>query len=430
MSRCKPFVLLLSIFIIAYIVQHMMGGYWGLTISFLLLLMGLVLDNLSYQKIKAWVHHPLLPPSHDMGRFEELATPIYKTLRNNEQDISYVKAQNKNILSAANAFPAAVVILDKNFVIRWCNKYAKTLLGIDYKSDIGYNLFNIIRWPEFYKYVHTADWKKAYTRYLKRNDQLYHLRFELTKYSSDNVLLLCFDNTHLEMLRTYQQDFIANVSHELRTPLTVLMGFLETLDNLPDGAITPEQHEHFINLMQEQANRMLAIVTDLLTLSTLESTNLQNEESVPIANLIEQAQRQAEILSKNQHVFTWDVDYRLVVNGNQNELNSAITNLITNAIRYTPEQGTIDIFWGLNEEGNAVFRVKDSGLGISPSDLTRITDRFYRVDKSRSRASGGTGLGLAITKHIAIRHNAKLLIKSKLNKGSTFSLVFPKDALR
>ncbi|WP_256330931.1 phosphate regulon sensor histidine kinase PhoR [Pelistega sp. MC2] len=385
------------------------------------------IDYRYFDKTLKWADDINQPPPVYVGKYDEIVTPTYKALRHKTLTIQQITQLNQNILWAANAFPAAVLILDKNFIIQWCNRNAKTLLGIDSKKDIGYKIFNLIRWPEFYQYAYKGDWQKPYTTYDERDGRLYHLKFEFTRYSTDNILLLCFDNTQLESLRTTQQDFVANVSHELRTPLTVLTGFLETLRDLPPEAISPEQRVHYEDLMHEQAERMLAIVTDLLTLSTLESTKLANQQSVPIASLIEQAKRQTEVLSKGQHQLSWSINPTLSVSGNAHELSSAITNLLTNAVRYTPANGQIEVFWGLAEDGQAIFSVKDSGLGIAPSDISRITERFYRVDKSRSRASGGTGLGLAITKHIAIRHNAKLMIKSKLNKGSTFSLIFPKE---
>lgn len=378
-------------------------------------------------KAQQWSKKPLLPPPPGTAHYNTIITPLYKALQQQQSALQRNQVLNQQIIEAANAIPAAVVVLDANYMIQWCNKGSLDLLKIDNAHDRGYSIFNYLRAPDFYRYVCETDWSTPYTCTKIRDDREFFFRLELFRYDEKNILLLCFDNTQFEKLRTTQQDFVANVSHELRTPLTVLMGFLETLREFPDDAISPDQRAHFEQLMQEQANRMLAIVSDLLTLSTLESTKLNEQEPVFVAELIEKAKEQVVALSQGQHHFSWTLDDTLSVKGNAHELSSAITNLLTNAVRYTPAEGNIDIFWGKNEEGQAVFSVKDSGLGIASSDLLRITERFYRVDKSRSRASGGTGLGLAITKHIAIRHNAKLKIKSKLNKGSTFSLVFHKE---
>lgn len=429
LSIIRRLLFLIIGLLFAAIIQHSQGGYTGLFILGGGFFIYFFWDSFHYYQIKKWIKHSNTPPPTSIGRYEEIIIPLYKTLRNLSSNINQLSQLNQNILWAANAFPAAIVIFDTHYIIRWCNSEANTLLHIDYHKDIGYNIFNYIRSPQFYNYIIQKDWTIPYTCIEQRNNHHHYLKFELVQYSQESILLLCFDNTQIEKLRTTQQDFIANVSHELRTPLTVLSGFLETLRELPPEAISPEQRAHFENLMQEQANRMLAIVSDLLTLSTLESTQLVNQHAVSVASLLEQTKHQIEALSAGQHHFSWQIDNKLVISGDAHELNSAMTNLLTNAVRYTPMEGSIEITWGLNDNGEAVFSVKDSGLGIANSDIHRITERFYRVDKSRSRASGGTGLGLAITKHIAIRHHARLEIKSKLNKGSTFSLVFPRESV-
>lgn len=427
MITIRPFFLLAISLIIASFVQYWLGGFSGLITMAILLFIYLLIDHYFFLKATHWAHHIESSPPSYTGKYETIIYPIYKHFRSQKLDLSQSIQLNQNILWAANAFPAAIIILDKHYLIRWCNRHAKHLLNIDYKKDNGHNLLNYIRTPEFFRYITNKDWRKPFMVTEVRDGRRYHLKYELTQYNGDNILLLCFDNTQLETLRTTQQDFVANVSHELRTPLTVLSGFLETLKELPPEAISTEQRQHFESLMQEQASRMLTIVSDLLTLSTLESTKLNEQQAVTMQNLIEHARAQTEALSNNEHIIQWDIDPALTVVGNPTELSSAITNLLTNAVRYTPSGGTIHVFWGVNEQNEAIFSVTDSGLGIAPADIPRVTERFYRVDKSRSRASGGTGLGLAITKHIAIRHNAKLQIKSKLNKGSTFSLVFPKE---
>ncbi|NLC35076.1 MAG: PAS domain-containing sensor histidine kinase, partial [Alcaligenaceae bacterium] len=223
--------------------------------------------------------------------------------------------------------------------------------------------------------------------------------------------------------------FVANVSHELRTPLTVLTGFLETLQDMPPDSLSSEQRLRYVGLMQEQATRMEAIVSDLLTLSTLESSPLADAEPVDISALVQKAMQQGRLLSRGQHVFVEHCDETLQIEGVDTELVSAISNLITNAVRYTPQDGTITVSWYRDEDGNAVYSVQDTGIGIAAQDLPRLTERFYRADRGRSRATGGTGLGLAITKHVAMRHDAELRIQSRYGSGSTFSLVFPPKRL-
>lgn len=388
------------------------------------------LDRKHLLKAKQWALDPSEPPPPQLGIYEEFTLPIYRHLRQQTRYIEHLEYTSSTIISAAQALPSAAVTLNSDFQIEWANKLAAKYLGVDISRDAGFNLFNIVREPRFYEYVKHGDWHEPLILEGFHDDKHQVLRFELTQHSRRGILLICQDITYLEKLRTTQQDFVANVSHELRTPLTVLIGFLETINELPREALSDEQLEQYGVLMREQAHRMQAIVTDLLTLSSLESSQLSGGEVINLSQLIEIAARQAETLSNGQHQFTYQVDSKLSIFGKQTELLSAITNLITNAVRYTPADGHIKVTWQRSTDGEeAIFSVKDTGLGIAAQDIPRLTERFYRVDKSRSRASGGTGLGLAITKHIVLRHNARLQIDSQLNKGSTFSIIFPKDVI-
>ncbi len=429
MAWFKSILVILIGVVLGFILSFFFDGYWGIGVLTACILVVLYRDYKYYQATLQWANNTRSAPPPYVGHYDEIITPLYKVFRGQRNEILRLEHTNTSILSAAEALSAAAVTMDKNFTIEWCNRNAKKLLGIDYLEDRGFNLFNIIRIPEFYEYAIQKDWSKAYTNTAEIDGRTYHLRFELTQYDDNSILLLCIDNTQLEKLRTTQQDFVANVSHEIRTPLTVLIGFLETISELPPEALTIEQRRQYQILMKEQADRMLAIVADLLTLSTLESTKLQNGVPVKMVDVIQIARQQAEVLSNDKHSFDWEVAENIYIEGNYNELSSAITNLVTNAVRYTPTDGNITVRWYLDAEGQAVFSVKDSGIGIAARDIPRLTERFYRVDKSRSRASGGTGLGLAITKHILIRHNAKLQITSKVNKGSTFSIIFPQECV-
>ncbi|MGO3125007.1 MAG: phosphate regulon sensor histidine kinase PhoR [Advenella sp.] len=374
-----------------------------------------------------WASRPTSAPPPDLGSYDEIVTPIYKYVRTRQNEYTALRELTNNVLSAAQALPAAAVTLDKSFQIEWCNAQSQRLLDLVYEKDKGYNIFNIIRLPEFFDYAQSRQWARPLRSRREIGGQVCSLQFQLTQHANEGYLLLCQDITQLEKLQTTQRDFVANVSHEIRTPLTVLIGFLETMRDLPHEALTKEQRKQYEELMHEQAQRMLAIVADLLTLSTLESTEIVDGSNVQLAPIIDKAAVQAQSISRESHAFEFDVDPALTVVGQMNELASAVTNLLTNAVRYTPEGGKITIRWARNEHGEAIFSVTDTGLGIEKKDIPRITERFYRVDKSRSRASGGTGLGLAITKHIVIRHNAKLVVDSEINKGSTFKIVFPEN---
>jgi two-component system phosphate regulon sensor histidine kinase PhoR len=220
-----------------------------------------------------------------------------------------------------------------------------------------------------------------------------------------------------------RRDFIANVSHELKTPLTVITGFLETLQELD---LEGRQRERFLHLMQEQAGSMQRLVEDLLTLSALESEqNPLAEERFPILSMLQKLAADARSLSLGQHEIVLDAGDAATVLGNRDELASAFGNLVSNAIRYTPGNGRITLAWRVDPDGRGVFSVTDTGIGLAPEHIPRLTERFYRVDRSRSRATGGTGLGLAIVKHVLLRHQAELLIASEPGHGSTFSVVLP-----
>jgi two-component system phosphate regulon sensor histidine kinase PhoR len=231
------------------------------------------------------------------------------------------------------------------------------------------------------------------------------------------------DITQLDRLETTRRDFVANVSHELKTPLTVLNGFLETIRELP---VTEEQRQHYLGLMQGQAHRMQNIVDDLLVLSKLESTtSTTQEEPITMRPIIDRLVADAVNISRGQHQIVVANIAKARLLGAEDELVSAFSNLVSNAVRYTPEQGTITLDWGIDTRGQGVFSVQDTGPGIASQHLPRLTERFYRVDRSRSRETGGTGLGLAIVKHVATRHQAQLVIDSEVGKGSRFSIVFP-----
>jgi two-component system phosphate regulon sensor histidine kinase PhoR len=228
-------------------------------------------------------------------------------------------------------------------------------------------------------------------------------------------------------VQTVHRDFVANVSHELRTPLTVIGGFLETLADMPEP--TPDVTRQFLPMMMEQAKRMQSLVEDLLTLSRLENgSKTTTLEKVDMAALLNTLRVEAEGLSQGRHQIVLDACDSASLWGNASELHSAFGNLVSNAVRYTPEDGIIRLAWRM-ERGRGVFSVSDTGIGIAPQHIPRLTERFYRIDRGRSRGTGGTGLGLAIVKHVLARHHARLEVRSELERGSTFSVWFNSDHL-
>jgi len=341
----------------------------------------------------------------------------------------------QGLLAAAQALPDGVVSLDESLRITACNRAAASHLGVSLDACQGRDLVALVAAPAFADYVSRRDWREPVLVRVNPESDTHGsaeprlLMLRLIVYGRSRRLLITRDVTQLDKLETTRRDFVANVSHELRTPLTVLAGFLETLRDLPQDAVSTEQRDQFMTMMFEQAQRMQAIVADLLTLSTLESSPGSAPAPVHMPALIDTARTQAETLSDARHTFVWEIDAQLNVLGTESELASAIANLLTNAVHYTPAGGRITVRWqrdraGANN-GGASYSVSDTGIGIAAQHLPRLTERFYRVDRSRSRAAGGTGLGLAISKHVAMRHDAELSIASQPGQGSTFTLKFP-----
>ena len=322
---------------------------------------------------------------------------------------------------AGRAHPDGVVILDADNRIEWCNDTAESHFDLSLESDGGQPVVNLVRQPEFVAYVEAGDYGQPIELRPTRGGDIV-LSVQIIPYGDAQKLLLSRDITRLEKLETMRRDFVANVSHELRTPLTVLSGFLETIKELK---LDPQRSRDYINLMLEQGRRMERIVDDLLTLSTLESAPSPSlDERVRIAPLLERLLAEAQALSGGKHRIVFNAEPGFDLLGAENEIASALGNLVTNAIRYTPDGGEVRLTWRAIAE-EAEFAVEDSGIGIAPEHIPRLTERFYRVDRGRSRETGGTGLGLAIVKHILNRHQATLDIKSELGKGSRFAARFP-----
>lgn len=320
---------------------------------------------------------------------------------------------------AAQALPDGVVILDSENRIEWCNDTAAAQLGLDPRADAGQAIANLLRAPAFIDYLAARDHSKSAPVNVLIGNAMFAL--QLIPYGEAQKLLLSRDITQAERVETMRRDFVANVSHELRTPLTVLVGFLETVRELK---LDPQRTRDYIGMMQEQASRMHRITEDLLTLSVLESAPLPAAEHVRVKPMLERLHADAEALSAGRHRISLRAWPTVDLLGSETELASAFGNLVTNAIRYTPEGGEIRIVWRDEPDGSS-FTVEDTGIGIAPEHLPRLTERFYRVDRSRSRETGGTGLGLAIVKHTSARHQATLDVESQQGKGSRFTIRFP-----
>lgn len=327
---------------------------------------------------------------------------------------------------STEAMPEAALVLSGEGEILWVNRSAEALVGIT-RRDLGNRVINLLRFPPFVAYVMGSDYAHA-TELPSPLDNTRVLSAQLTVYGEDQRLLMIRDITLLTQLEQVRRDFVANVSHELRTPLTVVSGYLETIASMDDPALT--RYQRPFEQMQQQAQRMRNIIDDLLFLSKVEShRGMRNTELVPLPQLLGQLVAEACALSgdKKHRIRLVHADGHGLY-GNEHELRSAFSNLVFNAVRYTQAAGDIELSWMVDALGGH-FKVKDNGVGIAPEHIPRITERFYRIDASRSRDEGGTGLGLAIVKHVIERHHGQLEIKSEVGKGSVFCCHFPKNRL-
>ncbi len=323
---------------------------------------------------------------------------------------------------AAEVMPDGVVILDGHRNIEWMNARAELSLNLNSSRDLGTPITYFLREPEFLAYlVQSHPSGSLLLRSARSPGQT--LQIQSAPFAAGRSLLLVRDVTQIQKLETMRRDFVANVSHELRTPLTVVAGFLETAaDGIAE--LPPDDIHQFLEMAGDQAKRMQRLIEDLLTLATLETDAPPQEEAVDMPQLLAEVHSEAVALSGGRHTITLENIGPATLLGSYKELRSALGNLVSNAVRYTPSQGRIDLCWRSNAVG-AVFAVNDSGIGIDIQHLPRLTERFYRVDRGRSRDTGGTGLGLAIVKHVLERHQARLEISSEPGKGSSFAAVFP-----
>ena len=329
----------------------------------------------------------------------------------------------KRFQKSTAAMPDATVVLNENWEIDWFNKAAKQYLGLKKKKDKGQRIDNLLRTPRFVNLIAEGDFSEAVVINSPTNDQLF-LSIRLVPYARNQVLMVARDVTRLHQLEQIRRDFVANISHELKTPLTVMNGYLENI--IDDEALANGPYARALNQMQQQATRMSRIVDDLLMLSRLETDEVAKApEPVAVPAILSSLYEDAVLLAKlRQQTVKLEVDSNLWLYGNEKELHSAFSNVISNAVKYTPDDGEVKILWYHNENG-AVCEVQDSGVGIAKDHIPRLTERFYRVDAGRSREQGGTGLGLAIVKHVLNRHDARLEVQSELGKGSTFKCCFP-----
>jgi len=361
------------------------------------------------------------------GYWEDVLSRLQRLVRNLKQRILSVEKQHNRFIEAFQASPNGILMLDDEDQIEWCNAIAERFFGLNFKRDVLQRINFLIRRPEFVQYLYKRQFDEPLL--LERMGPAANLSLMLQAFpfGGNRHLLLIQDVTDLQKADAMRRDFVANVSHEMRTPITVLMGFLETIQSLE---LDKAQQDQYFEMMMSQAQRMKSLVEDLLTLANLEANSLPAPmQNIQMQTVMALLKNDAEALSQGCHTFNFEIATERNLLGEEREILSAFGNLVSNAIRYTPDIGSISAIWRINEREEGEFAVTDTGPGIASEHLPRLTERFYRVDRSRSRDTGGTGLGLAIVKHIASRHQAQLIIESTSGKGSTFTLRFPKERL-
>lgn len=384
----------------------------------------LVVTQLHYlYRLSGWLDNPDSTKLPDgWGAWTDIFSRLYKLRRDDERNRAELTEWLARFRQAMTLLPDGVVIMDDVLFLEWCNPAAEKHLGLKNDRDKGMRVTNLIRNPDFMDYIILGRYEQPLTLTLRDRK----LIVQIIPFENRRQILVTHDATESERIEMMRRDFIANASHELRTPLTVINGFLEIASGQPNL----ESHTRMahLKLMTEQGHRMQNLVEDMLTLTRLESIDYPlRPDRVNIHALLDQILQEARALSAGRHEIELEVDGPDVKGGTE-ELRSAFSNLVSNAVRYTPAQGSIKISWRM-KDGVPLFAVKDSGIGIRAEHISRLTERFYRVDKSRSRETQGTGLGLAIVKHVLLRHSATLTIESEPNAGSTFTAKFPKSAV-
>jgi two-component system phosphate regulon sensor histidine kinase PhoR len=405
------------------VATNVQAGLWVAVLGLAILL----LIHLRYAiLLAAWLEQPRLEDVPDgWGVWADVFARLYRTHRATAQNEHRLLENEERFRRTISALPEGIVLIDAALQIDWCNPVAEQHLGVSLRADQGLRITNLVRDPEFVGYITSAHFDSPLIFQPIARPGL-ALEVRVVEFEAARSILITRDITQRERVDAVRRDFIANVSHELRTPLTVVNGFLETLIDAQSENGTTRQHH--LQLMHEQAQRMHRLVEDLLTLSRLESRETPvADEVVDVRQLVREVADEARALSLGRHQIDVDLTPGFV-RGSREELRSAFGNIVSNAVRYTPDGGIISLAWREDASGGR-FEVSDTGLGVASDHIPRLTERFYRVDKSRSRETGGTGLGLAIVKHVLLRHGGHLDVQSEIGRGSTFSAVLPAERL-
>ncbi len=421
-SLIRALLLGLLAAIVSWPIGHFVTTWLGWLVFSISLAWQMLYHYRHFVKLDRWSRVPALDGTleADEGAWDGIFGRLYRHEKGLQEQIAQRDQEIAMLIAAGQALTDGVILLNQHNHILFCNVTAENQLGLVVASDRGQAVVNLVRQPEFVAYLEGEDFSRPLTLRSDRNQNSV-LSIHVIPYSGNRRLMQIKDITQSDRLDQMRRDFVANVSHELRTPLTVLSGFLETLQEID---VEPDEQHRFLELMAEQSKRMQSIVQDLLTLSSIESAPPPENETVDMVNLLDKLRRDAEALSAGRHTIIVESDGQGDLRGSEPDLVSAFGNLVSNAVRYTPAGGTVCLAWHATPQG-AEFAVQDSGIGIEAKHIPRLTERFYRVDRGRSRDAGGTGLGLAIVKHSLNRHQAQLEITSKPGAGSRFAAKFP-----
>ena len=419
---------LITMFLVAGIAgvigRSLLGEIAGWLIAFSILAYSLLSAYINQERLDVFAKGAGVSSLSGFGpAWSEIFFRLQRIITGLRKDIEQIERQHKRFIEAFQASPNGIVMLDDQDQIEWCNAIAEQFLGLQFKRDALQRIHYIVRKPEFVQYMMSRQYEEPVVLEKMGSASSLILRLQVFPFSENRRLILIQDITDLSKAEAMRRDFVANVSHEMRTPLTVMMGFLETVQTLE---LPPEQKAQYLEMMMDQGKRMKNLVEDLLTLANLEAnTQPAPMNSISMSYLMSLIKNDAYALSQGKHSLNFDLKTPCNLLGEEREVLSAFSNLVSNAVRYTPNVGSVSATWSVNAAGEGEFSVTDTGPGISPEHIPRLTERFYRIDRSRSRETGGTGLGLAIVKHVANRHQANLVIESTPGRGSTFTLRFP-----
>lgn len=384
----------------------------------------LILQTIQIDKLEKWLNRGAFGDKREKkGIWRDIYYHIWKIRKIDKKRKKKLSRMIDRFRTSTDALPDAAIVLGEFAEIEWTNKAAREMFGLK-KSDKGQRIPNLIRTPAFIQYLKSNDYRTKISISSPVNENVI-LQISIVPYGAGLRLLLAQDITHLKNIERMRTDFVTNVSHELRTPLTVLRGYLETLQELDD---VPNAYFRSFQNMSTQTERMQLLIDNLLLLARLE-TKAKKVECVCVPELLKQICRESDLLEKDERRVELTINSNANIDGDEDELRSAFTNLVVNALKYSPPDKAVKVGWFKSTEGGVYFEVEDFGEGIAPNDIPRITERFYRVEVKRNRKINGTGLGLAIVKHVLVRHDAKLEIESHLGRGSRFRCVFPDKRL-